>query len=65
MDANIKREKSASQKGHTKCLELLLDRGANVDQPNIDGVTPLYIASHNGHIKCMELLLDRGAKVDQ
>eukprot|EP00757_Euglenozoa_sp_SAG-D1_P027061 gene27061-biopygen17625 len=41
-------------------MELLLDHGAKVYQPNNNGVTPLYVASQTGHTKCMELLLDRG-----
>eukprot|EP00757_Euglenozoa_sp_SAG-D1_P027018 gene27018-biopygen17586 len=44
-------------------MELLLDRGANVNQTQAgNGDTPLIMASDNGHTKSMELLLDRGAK---
>eukprot|EP00757_Euglenozoa_sp_SAG-D1_P026920 gene26920-biopygen17501 len=44
-------------------MELLLDRGAKIDQAtNDEWLTPLCIASRSGHTKCMELLLDRGAK---
>eukprot|EP00757_Euglenozoa_sp_SAG-D1_P001174 gene1174-1890_t len=38
---------------HCLCMELLLDRGAKVDQPDGIDVTPLYIASQNCHTKCM------------
>ena len=44
---------------------MLLDRGAWVDQPSQNGITPLYIASENGHKESCAMLLDRGAWVDQ
>ena len=47
--------------GHAACVELLLGKGAAVDQPNEDGYTPLQLAEKNGHAECAELLLPPGA----
>ena len=38
--------------------------GANVNQDEKNGCTPLFIASQNGHKKVCELLLDSGADPD-
>jgi len=51
----------ACQKGHTKCVNLLMQRGAN---PNIEAynqyykmhVSPLNIATTSFHFKCVRLL---------
>lgn len=42
-------------------IELLLDRGADIDALDRDGVTPLLFAVFTGHAGSVELLLDRGA----
>ncbi|MCE3255469.1 MAG: hypothetical protein K0R25_963 [Rickettsiaceae bacterium] len=47
----------AAAEGHYKYLEILVDRKANLDKANNDGVTPLFAASQNGHHKCVETLL--------
>eukprot|EP00092_Neocalanus_flemingeri_P029280 GFUD01031791.1.p1 GENE.GFUD01031791.1~~GFUD01031791.1.p1 ORF type:complete len:1095 (-),score=194.32 GFUD01031791.1:125-3385(-) len=41
---------------------MLVERNATVDTPDINGVTPLLIASHNGHVDVINILLttDRG-----
>jgi len=39
----------------------LLDAGANIDQPNPDGVTPLMVAIDNFRFDTARLLLDQGA----
>ncbi len=31
----------------------------------IDGTTPLFVASCNGHVECVRALLDGGAAIDQ
>jgi ankyrin repeat protein len=35
--------------------------GADIDQPDRDGKTPLIFATLNGHVKIMKLLIDAGA----
>lgn len=56
---------SAAREGDLDKVHQLLDSGADVDQANIVGVTPLWIASEHGHKDVCALLLDRGADVDQ
>ena len=55
----------AAYDGHEKCMELLLAKGAAVDQANNAGGTPLIIAAENGQENCVELLLAKGAAVDR
>ena len=52
-------------KGREQCVELLLGKGAAVDQPDNAGKTPLNYAAKNGHEACAELLLGKGSAVDQ
>ena len=55
----------AAHQGHEKCVQLLLDAGAVVDQAMNNGFTPLHTAAVNGNDKCVQLLLGAGAVVDQ
>ena len=54
----------ASKHGDLQCIELLLDRQADVNAHNHWHETPLHVASKHGHHQCIELLLDRHAHVD-
>jgi ankyrin repeat protein len=45
--------------------KILIDRGANIDQPDRWGTTPLYAASSSGHASVVSILVDNGAKVNQ
>lgn len=51
---------SCAQQGHLECLRFLLDRGMNVNSRNIDGLSPLHVASTD----CISLLLSRGADIE-
>jgi ankyrin repeat protein len=42
-------------------VKLLLDAGANVNEGNEDGITPLHGAAYKGANKVVQLLVDRGA----
>jgi ankyrin repeat protein len=55
----------AAYKGQLNVAQLLLDRGAEVNQAETNGATPLYIAAALGQLDVAKLLLDRGAKVNQ
>jgi len=42
-------------------LKMLLDRGADINELNIMGQTPLHIAAANGRVDIVKELLKRGA----
>jgi len=50
----------AAINGHTKCLELLLNKGIDITAKNNLGYTSQHLASENGHLNCLLLLLDNG-----
>lgn len=57
---------TAAQNGQIQVVKrLLAEKGANVDQKDNNGWTPLNIAAQNGHSNVVELLLAKGAKIDQ
>jgi ankyrin repeat protein len=51
----------ATRSGCTRCVRELLEAGADIDQPNPDGVTPLMVALDNFHFDTARVLLDAGA----
>ena len=55
---------SASYKGHTEIVSLLLDRGVDVNMMNNYGDTAIVLASSEGHTEIVSLLLDRGADIN-
>ena len=46
--------------GHTELAALLIDRGANLEEVNDEGYTPLMEAVREGHEEMVTLLLSRG-----
>ena len=57
----------AAKYGNVKLISLLLDAGANIDQANALGQTPLMIAcafTSRRHFACAELLISRDCDVD-
>jgi ankyrin repeat protein len=54
----------ASELGHDKILQMLLDRGADVNVEGGHYGSALQAASAGGHNKVVQMLLDRGADVN-
>ena len=55
----------AAEKGHAASVAYLLRQGADVNQSDEQGTTPLGYAVEKNHIKCMLLLLEAGADVNK
>ena len=47
---------AASENGHTKAVELLLDSGANANKMDVYEKTALLWATENGHVDIIKLL---------
>lgn len=47
-----------------QALEMLIRKGAHLDEKNKDFLTPLHIAADNSHYDLMDVLLRHGAKVN-
>lgn len=55
----------AASRGHIDCIETLISLcGAEVDQMDANGCTPLYYAVTLGHADCAQLLIKFGANVN-
>lgn len=54
----------ASYYGDTPMIQLLLEKGARVDDTNDAGYTPLINLAERGNVEAVRLLLDRGADVN-
>jgi ankyrin repeat protein len=51
--------------GYTRIVEYFLNKGADIEYLNKDGVTALYAAAHDGHVDTVEFLLNRGANIER
>ena len=51
----------AAREGHAEALEVLVRRGAALEQRSADGTSPLLIATINGHFDVAARLLELGA----
>ena len=54
----------AAMRGIDELMETVLDAGADPDQRNHDGETPLHYAANGGHASSVQMLLARGADID-
>lgn len=55
----------AAWAGHLRCLELLADKGADLNMANKHGETPAHLAAQDDRLPCLECLASRGAVVDR
>jgi ankyrin repeat protein len=55
----------AAERGHLKCVHLLLQNGANVEAVDSDGWSASHRASYGGHSKVVKLLIERGANINR
>lgn len=53
--------RTAAALGHLRCLELLLEYGAEVDSLDVKAQTPLFTAVSGKHLDCVVALLKSGA----
>ena len=51
--------------GHEKCMELLLENGADLNLRNKENWSPLHVAIRQGGLQGVEKLLELGADVNQ
>ncbi|KAJ3607733.1 hypothetical protein NHX12_024784 [Muraenolepis orangiensis] len=54
----------AASKGHLRCLQVLLARGARVDRVDVKAQTPLFTAVCGKYLECVLALLRAGADPD-
>ena len=54
----------AASKGHKDVVQVLPDRGAELNQGDANGWTPLHVASLYGQTDVVQLLLRRGADLN-
>jgi len=47
--------------GYDKCTQLLIDRRAKLDVPNIHGSTPVHSAAWKNEVVCLKILLEKEA----
>lgn len=53
----------AARNGNVTIIKLLLAHGANINEANINEITPLMIAATQAHVQAVQTLLEAGADV--
>ena len=53
----------AAQRGNLEIAQLLIDRGAKINEVTSDGQTPLHLAAMGGYTKVADLLINWGALI--
>lgn len=54
----------AAHRGDLPIFEMLLDRGANINELDNDGHTPLHVAACHGHLELVKLLIQRSCNIN-
>ncbi|CAM9339138.1 unnamed protein product, partial [Hapterophycus canaliculatus] len=55
----------AAGEGHTRIVQVLLERGANPSVADDNGLTPLLIAAQQGHLPVTKMLVKAGENLEQ
>ena len=55
----------ACRNGHSACVKMLVERGANVNKSSAAGYVPLHVAVHNRHLECIQELVAAGADANR
>ncbi len=55
----------AAMRGHTDCVEYLLQNGAQLDLKDRDGKTALHLAADGGHLEVIKKLVEKGQDVNR
>ena len=55
----------AVREGCMDCVKVLVEKGAKIDLPDPEGVTPLISAIFNAHFDVARYLIEKGANVDR
>ena len=53
----------AAAAGHIECVELLLDRGGDIEDTDKNGCTAVLLAAQHGSLTVLKLLVDKGVSV--
>ena len=56
---------TAAEKGNLRRVRLLVEQGADVNEGNINGFTPVHLASGHGHLDVVRYLVEQGASLDK
>lgn len=56
---------TAAEKANLRLMQILIDKGADVNQKNTEGVTSLEMAAASGNAEAVKLLIDKGANAKQ
>ncbi|XP_076083206.1 uncharacterized protein LOC143054171 [Mytilus galloprovincialis] len=56
---------AACREGHLRIVEILLDKGSNINQTNKNGETPFYTACFGGHYSLAKLLIEKNADINK
>jgi ankyrin repeat protein len=55
----------AAREGCLECMKALVEKGAKIDLPDPEGVTPLISSIFNAHFDTAKYLIEKGAQVDR
>ena len=55
----------ALREGHKETVQLLLEKGIDINQTNKIGWNALHLASSEGHLEVVKLLIEKGIDINQ